>query len=140
MPDKKFDLAVDRILLRDTRYAREGYVFTQEALAYTQDKIQKTGSQTRHVTGQELLGGIREYALGQFASMTVMVLGEWGITHCEDFGEIVFNMVEEGILSKTEEDSRKDFTGGFDFYDAFSVPFLPPSARASKKAPWLSNG
>ncbi|MBO4796591.1 MAG: hypothetical protein J5553_04315 [Verrucomicrobia bacterium] len=58
-----------------------------------------------------------------------MVFAEWGITRCEDFAEIVFNMVEEGMLSKTEQDSKEDFRKGFDFYDAFTKPFLPPSKR-----------
>ena len=58
--------------------------------------------------------------------MALVVLGEWGIHRCEDFGEIVFNMVEYELLAKTDKDSRDDFKGGYDFEDVFQKPFLPP--------------
>jgi len=57
--------------------------------------------------------------------MALMVLNEWGVTRGEDFGEIVFNMVDTGLLGKTEKDSRDDFKGGYDFNEAFRQPFLP---------------
>ena len=62
--------------------------------------------------------------------MALTVLSEWGLRRSEDFGEIVFNMVEHGILSKTENDSRKDFQDGYDFEKAFRSPFRPSSTRA----------
>lgn len=135
MHDPKFTLAIEKIVAKDNRYHRGAYEFLEYALKFTQEKVVRTDGKSRHVTGQELLVGIREYALQQFASMAIMVFEEWGVTCCKDFGEIVFNMVEEGILSKTKEDSRKDFVGGFDFYEAFSVPFLPPSARGCRNIP-----
>jgi uncharacterized repeat protein (TIGR04138 family) len=139
MPDPKFTLAIEKIVAKDKRYPCAAYEFIESALKFTQVKAEKTDGKTRHVTGQELLEGIREYALEQFASMAIVVFEEWGITSCEDFGEIVFNMVDEGILSKTKEDARKDFAGGFDFYEAFSVPFLPPSARGCRNIPLSGN-
>ncbi len=63
--------------------------------------------------------------------MALTVLRAWGITRTEDFGEIVFNLVESGKLGKTDEDSRDDFAGAYDFQTAFAVPFLPTSARQS---------
>jgi uncharacterized repeat protein (TIGR04138 family) len=57
------------------------------------------------------------------------VLQEWGVRQCEDFGEIVFNMVEGGVLSKTSKDSREDFKGGYDFESTFRVPFLPAEKK-----------
>jgi uncharacterized repeat protein (TIGR04138 family) len=57
--------------------------------------------------------------------MVITVLEEWGITRCEDFGEIVFNIVEAGLFSKTDTDSRADFQNGYDFEEAFRKPFLP---------------
>ena len=87
------------------------------------------------MTGQELLEGIRQYALQQYGPMAVTVLEEWGVTHCRDFGDIVFNMVESGLLAKTEKDSRDDFQQGYDFTDAFRKPFWPGSkVKADKKA------
>jgi uncharacterized repeat protein (TIGR04138 family) len=63
------------------------------------------------------------------------VLEEWGIHNCRDFGDIVFNMVESGLLSKTETDSRDDFQNGYDFNDAFRKPFWPESKRKTESKP-----
>ena len=97
---------------------------------HTQKSIAKSARRVRHVTGQELLGGIREFALQQFGPMAKTLLEEWGVRCCQDFGEIVFNMIEVGWLAKTEKDSRADFSGGYDFDEAFVKPFLPKSKQA----------
>ncbi len=128
MQELSFDEAVDLIRAKDVRYQREGYIFVREALDHTQKSIGKEQrGRIRHVTGQELLAGIREFAVLQFGPMAMMVLGEWGIHNCQDFGEIVFNLVEIGVLAKTEKDSRADFAGGYDFFEAFRKPYLPSS-------------
>lgn len=131
MHEVSFDEALDLIRARDPRYAREAYVFVREALDHTQKNLARSNrAGVRHVTGQELLEGIREYGLSQLGPMTMFVLGEWGIHSCADFGEIVFNLVDIGVLAKTERDSRADFIGGYQFEDAFRKPFLPSrSAR-----------
>ena len=126
MQEVSFEQALEMIRAKDSRYAREGYLFVREALDHTQKRLAKTShGRIRHVTGQELLEGIREYALSQFGPMAMFVLGEWGIRACEDFGEIVFNMVDIGLLAKTDRDSRADFSHGYAFKDAFRKPFLP---------------
>ena len=118
------------LVAADDRYHRDAYAFLKEALEYTQRTLKRpVGEKTRHITGQELLEGIREYALKEYGPMALTVLSEWGIRRSEDFGEVVFNMVEHGILSKTENDSRKDFQDGYDFEKAFRSPFRP-STRA----------
>ena len=109
------------ILEQDSRYAPHAYIFVREGLDYT---VKKLGKQ-RHVSGQELLEGLREYALSQYGPVAKRVLAEWGITVCIDFGNIVFNLVNEGLLGKTEEDSIEDFMEGYDFHDAFIKPFRP---------------
>jgi uncharacterized repeat protein (TIGR04138 family) len=117
------------ILTRDPRYAAEAYAFVRSGLDYTVRRLEKP----RHVSGQELLDGIREFALAEFGPMTQTVLNGWGIQRTEDIGEIVFNMVESGLLGKTEKDSRDDFSNGYDFDEAFRKPFRPASApRAGK--------
>jgi len=119
------------LVAADDRYHRDAYAFLKEALEYTQRTLKRpVGEKTRHITGQELLEGIREYALKEYGPMALTVLSEWGIRRSEDFGEIVFNMVEHGILSNTENDSRKDFQDGYDFEKAFRSPFRPSSTRA----------
>jgi uncharacterized repeat protein (TIGR04138 family) len=134
MQEVNFEEAVDQIREKDQRYQPDAYAFVRESLDHTQKSIVKDNrGRIRHVTGQELLGGIRDYALAQFGPMALMLLEEWGIHRCEDFGEIVFNMVEIGLLAKTEKDSRADFAGGYDFAEAFRKPFLP-SGKAQAQA------
>jgi uncharacterized repeat protein (TIGR04138 family) len=126
MHELNFDLKVDQIVARDLRYRREAYTFVREALDFTQKLISRENQQkVRHVTGQELLDGIRQFALKEFGPMAALVLEEWGITSCPDFGEIVFNMVDVGLLARTEQDRREHFQNGYDFTTAFRKPFLP---------------
>lgn len=128
----------------DSRYHREAYLFVREALDHTQTNLSRARkNESQHVTGKELLEGVRAYALNQFGPMTKTVLNEWGIFRCEDFGEIVFMMVDHGLLSKTENDTRADFKDGFDFEEAFCKPFRPknggpavPVAPQSKVDPF----
>ncbi|HET7624915.1 MAG TPA: Minf_1886 family protein [Verrucomicrobiae bacterium] len=133
MHEATFEEGLELILARDSRYHRDAYLFLREALDYTQKAIiRENRGQLRHVSGQELLGGIREFALEQFGPMAMTVLEEWGVRKCEDFGEIVFNMVEVGLLAKTEKDSREDFQNGYNFFDAFRKPFLPKAKQANQ--------
>ena len=126
MQEINFDEAVDLIIAKDTRFARDAYAFVREALDFTQKLAGKEArGPIRHVSGQELLGGIRQFALQQFGPMTATVFEEWGVKSCRDFGEIVFNMVEIGLLAKTDKDTRDDFQNGYDFTDAFRKPFWP---------------
>jgi len=127
MQKVNFEDGLEKILERDARYDREAYFFVREALDHTQKNFKVAGPGLHHVTGQQLLLGIKDYALEQFGPMTLTVFEEWGIRRGEDFGEIVFNMVEQGLLSKTDSDSRDDFKGGYDFDEAFRQPFLPKS-------------
>ena len=133
-----FDEKVEMILAKDSRYARDAYVFVRESLDFTQKNIGKENrGQIRHITGQELLDGIRQFALNQFGPMAVTVLEEWGVRNSRDFGEIVFNMVEIELLAKTDKDSRDDFQNGYDFTDAFRKPFWPQSKLDSENKPMV---
>jgi uncharacterized repeat protein (TIGR04138 family) len=62
--------------------------------------------------------------------MTMTVLAEWGIRECADFGEIVFNMIEQNLLGKSDRDSRADFKEGYNFQEAFRRPFMPARSVA----------
>lgn len=107
--------ALRRILEKDTRYPVEAYLFVLEALHFTREKYKKE----RHVTGQELCVGIKVLALNRYGPMVKTVFEHWGIRNTIDFGNIVFNMVNEKVLSKTEEDSIDDFRDVYDFDDVF---------------------
>lgn len=125
MNEQDPDKLMKGILEQDPRYAAEAYAFIRAGLEFTVQRLERP----RHVSGQELLEGIRVFAIAEFGPMAKTVLNEWGIRGTEDFGEMVFNLVEAGLLGKTEEDSRADFANGYDFNEAFRNPFLPGVAR-----------
>ena len=108
-----------RICRRDGRYAPQAYYFVFDALDYTIQRMNKM----RHVTGRELLDGVRLYATENFGFLARSVLEEWGVRSTEDLGNIVFNLVEGELLSRTETDKREDFVDVFDFDDAFDQSF-----------------
>ena len=68
---------------------------------------------SRHVSGAELIEGLRVYALEQYGPLAKTVLNSWGVKRCSDFGDIVFNLIEYNVFSKTENDRREDFTAPF---------------------------
>ncbi|MFH0879363.1 MAG: Minf_1886 family protein [Lentisphaerota bacterium] len=135
MRKPSFSQALEQLLKEDTRYDEQSYYFVREALDHTIKALSKpVEGEGRHVSGQELLEGIRQYALKEFGPMTKTVLNRWGIRRCEDFGEIVFNLVQSGILGKTDKDSKQDFAGGYDFDTAFLKPFQPKIKNEASRA------
>lgn len=115
------------IIKKDPRYSLQAYQFVFEALDYTTNMLGKNQHQTtdadRHVTGKQLMEGIRKYALKQFGFMSLTVFELWGIQQDTDFGNIVFNLVESGLMGKTETDSPDDFKNSYDFKKAFEEGF-----------------
>jgi uncharacterized repeat protein (TIGR04138 family) len=133
MQTVNFEEELEKILAKDTRYGRGAYLFVREALDHTQKMMGRPPrNEIRHVSGQQLLAGAREYALAQYGPMALTVLEEWGLRRCEDIGEIVFSMVETSLLAKTDQDSREDFKGGYSFEEAFQKPFLPSTRLGPK--------
>ena len=126
-PTAEFLTAVQEICLTEHRYKPEAYLFVMAALHATVGAVPEhpgalSGPRIgagRHITWQELLQGIRTYGLDQFGPLTQHVFKHWGITTTEDFGRIVFLLVEAHLLKKTEEDSIADFQNVYDFSEAF---------------------
>lgn len=144
-PIDKFIEGVPKICERDLRYAEDAYFFIRESLDCTVKQLgrNKTGVR-RHVTGKELMDGIRQHSLHQFGPMARTVLKTWGIETTRDFGNIVFNLVNAGLLGKTDEDKVEDFDDGYSFDAAFVAPFLPrdkgPARRSKRRARPASQG
>lgn len=136
MQTSSFDEVLERVLKTDPRYHRDAYHFVREALDHTQKAMSKSDKEElRHVSGQELLAGIRDYALKQYGPMAKTLFEEWGVRACSDFGELVFNMVESNLLAKTDKDSRDDFKEGYTFDEAFRQPFIPRRKTSATAAP-----
>jgi uncharacterized repeat protein (TIGR04138 family) len=135
MQDLDFSEIVDLICKEDTRYDKRAYLFVRQGLAHTVSNLKKNdparAKQSPHVSGRELLEGLRAYALEQYGPMTKTVLASWGIRRCTDFGDIVFSLIEYNIFSKTENDRREDFTDIYDFEEAFVKPFRPAGRHRS---------
>ncbi|MDE0837856.1 MAG: hypothetical protein OSB41_02285 [Kiritimatiellae bacterium] len=131
MQEDALQKGIRDICASDKRYAIESYFFVIEALDFTLKMLDKPSKSTpeRHISGRELLEGIRNYALQEYGPMAMRVLQTWRIERTEDFGELVFSLVESGKLRKTSEDSRQDFADGYDFDEAFQRPFRPTTAE-----------
>jgi uncharacterized repeat protein (TIGR04138 family) len=135
MQSLTFEEVIKKIVAADPRYPYEAYAFVQEALHFTPRSLGRHKTDQKHVGGKELLDGIRDYALKSFGPMVPTVFGEWGIHSCEDFGEIVFNMIEHNLATKTATDTRDDFKGCYTFEEAFRKPFLPAKSPPRKSRP-----
>src|SRR5919198_6691 len=128
-----FAEALDSVVANDPRYHRDGYIFLRDALDFTTKQQKKIkGVSVRHVTGPELLDGVRQYALREFGPMVMTVFDNWGIHSCEDIGNMVFNLIGAGIFGKTEEDSIEDFRNVYDFQEVFVKPFAPEKPAATR--------
>lgn len=133
MQRRTFEEAMSLILKEDPRYPPAAYVFLRLALDFTIRTLNKPAKgPARHISGQELLDGIRRYTLQEFGPISRTVLETWHIFQTEDFGNLVFNLVNHGVLGKTDQDRIEDFAGGYSFHAAFTEPFLP---SALKKKP-----
>lgn len=132
MQDPDFAEIVGLICKEDPRYDRKAYDFVRLGLDHTVKELKKKDTakagRSRHVSGPELLEGLKVFALDQFGPLTKTVLNSWGVRRCSDFGEIVFNLIEYNVFSKTDNDRREDFADIYSFEEAFVKPFLPEKA------------
>ncbi len=129
MKKASFSEALQDLLRRDARYAEPAYFFVREGLDHTIKQLAKPAEgPARHVTGRELSEGLRDLALKEYGPMARTVLAHWGVMSTSDFGNIVFNLVGEGILGKTDQDRPDDFHDVYDFEESFSRPFQPTIA------------
>ena len=106
---------MEQIKLREPRFDERAYLFVLAALEHCQTTL----SERRHITGRELAESCRALALDRYGVMARMVLEHWGVRCTADVGDIVFTLVDTGLLLSQPNDSRDDFVGVFDFEDAF---------------------
>jgi uncharacterized repeat protein (TIGR04138 family) len=107
-------------------YAPEAFEFIRHGLGHTVRMVHGEGAlqapgpdESRHVSGQQLCLGLRDFAIRQYGMLARVVLTRWGVRRTDDFGRIVFAMIEVGLMRKTEQDSLEDFRGVYDFGEAF---------------------
>ncbi|MBA3963927.1 MAG: hypothetical protein H0X40_18785 [Chthoniobacterales bacterium] len=102
----------------DARYTREAFWFVRDGVDHA---IRSHSGDARHVTAHELLASLRILALERYGSGAREQLRSWGVTRCEDFGEIVFALIGKGAFGKRPEDRKEDFNNGYDFASAFPI-------------------
>ncbi len=129
MPDLTFHHAILQAVNKDPRYHPHAYEFVRDAL-HVAVKHFREGREDSHVSGQEVLEGVRLHALEEYGPLALTILNEWGIQRGEDVGCIVYNLIETKYFGKNDGDSIEDFAGGYDFETAFTEPFQPSSKRA----------
>ena len=116
MTDPQFaEEILEKLQSKCPRFHGKAYLFLLSAL----HSVLADLDEPRHISGEELAHGVRELALKQYGPMARTVLGHWGIHETDDLGDLVFAMVECGVLVKREEDSREDFHSLFDFEEVF---------------------
>lgn len=130
--------SLQQLIGKDPRYPVDAYLFIREALAFAADTAELVATDAdcdlseedmeksrreRHLSGQELCEAIRQYALKQYGFMAKLVLNRWGVHQTSDFGEIVYNMIDVGIMKKSSRDQRSHFDDVYEFGKAFENEF-----------------
>lgn len=120
-------------------FHRNAYQFVFQALQHTQDKLDRFAAtpeeeEHAHISGRELLLGIQEYASEQFGLMTTTVFKVWGIHSTDDFGRMVFELIERGEMRKTEHDELEDFFGVYDFEQVFDREYVISTEKAFERS------
>jgi len=111
---------IETIRSRDGRYHADAYLLVIDAV----EAVLLEFARARHISGSELCRGLRTLATARFGPMAKEVLNFWGVRSTEDFGNIVFNLVDAGLLLKTEHDRIEDFIDVYDFGDAFERDYF----------------
>ena len=109
------DGIMDQIRLREQRFEEHAYLFVLAGLEHCQARL----TERRHITGPELANACRDLALQRYGVLARLVLEHWGVTCTTDIGDIVFTLVDMGLLVSQPNDSRDDFYGVFNFESAF---------------------
>lgn len=113
------DQALEKVCARDARYQERAFLFVLAALEYAQGKL----DQRRHLSGGELALACRDFALEQFGLLSSTVLAHWGVSRTEDFGQMVFLLIDAGLLARQPSDKIEDFDQVYDFAEVFQAGY-----------------
>jgi uncharacterized repeat protein (TIGR04138 family) len=138
--ERPVDPKILELVRQDPRFSYEAYDFVCEAVGYTQERLGRAvddeSDANRHVSGAELLRGTCDLAVREFGMMAPIVFKQWGIRTTDDFGEIVFKLIQAERLSKSEDDDLEDFHDLFDLdktlAEAFELNLGEPERKTSR--------
>jgi uncharacterized repeat protein (TIGR04138 family) len=130
---ERLEKSIEELARQDRRYPPAAYMLVFEGLERALAKLPAR----RHVTPHELAEGVREVALEQWGLLARSVLESWNVRSAGGIGDLVFNLIERGLLVAGADDSRAQFEDAFDFHDGLDRAFLtelerdPPTVSAS---------
>jgi len=121
-----------RQTVQKRKYHKNAYQFVFAALRHVQEQLgrDRSDQNTGHVSGRELLEGVRDLGRQHFGLMTMSVFARWGVHGTEDFGKIVFELIDAGEMRKTDDDVLDDFVDVYDFRSAFVDDYTVDTDRA----------
>lgn len=115
-----------QVRTRAAAFPEEAFEFVRDGLRHTvmslHGPVKSPATELhekRHVSGQQLCLGLRELAQQRWGMLAGTVLRKWRVTRTDDFGTIVYAMIDRAELKASEGDSIDDFRGVFDFDEAF---------------------
>ena len=133
---EKGEKDLEQIVRKDGRYPLEAFAFLHEGLARAVKQIygdqadqpppdagpgpEKPVRRPRHVSGAQLCRALRDEAIERWGLLAKSVLQRWNIRATIDFGNMVYLLIDSGLMDKTEQDSIEDFRDVYDFSAAFA--------------------
>ena len=120
-----FDEAIAVLTESDPSYHPDAYFFLREGLDHAVKLRKRQVGESGHVTGQQMCEGLRQLAIKAFGPMVPTVFEYWGVRKTDDFGEMVWKLIDLGVFGRTEADSRADFKNVYSFREAFVDPYIP---------------
>ncbi len=111
---------------RDKRYPREALLFVLNGIQWSFVEL----GQRRHLSGQEFTEMLVAYARQEFGDLAHTVFQEWGVFSTSDLGEIVYLLIDAGLMTKQDEDSIEDFDDVLDLEEALRAPEFSPGVSS----------
>lgn len=114
---------MEDVIRADGRYPLEAFAFLNEGLGRAVGEVhgEETASGVqKHVTGKQLCESLARVAVERWGLLAKTVLAKWNIHATIDFGNMVYLLVENDFMRKTDEDSLEDFRDVFNFDTAFA--------------------
>jgi uncharacterized repeat protein (TIGR04138 family) len=119
------------IRTRAAQFPEEAFEFVREGLRHTVQTLHgpiapsavpdPAEESRRHISGQQLCLGLKTYATQRYGMLAGLVLARWGMTCTDDFGTIVYALIDRQELRSSERDSIDDFKHVYDFAEAFGA-------------------
>ena len=128
MSDDFFKQGVRLIMEDDDTYPPEAYEFIRQSVSYAQRK-KSQHEESNQVSTAELVLEIKNYALKEYGPMAFYLLKKWSIDSTDDFGNIIYNLIEYKIFGEGDHDQRQDFNNAYNFHDVFMKPYKAKLAK-----------